>query len=107
MRSIVAIVALLTFTLPAAADAIDGDWCSPEGLHLTIDGREITTPGKITIQGNYTRHEFAYTAPDGDPDAGSQVYLSLLNDDEMNYYHPGKDGALGEPVVWRRCKPVS
>jgi hypothetical protein len=107
LRMIAAVAVLMIFTLPVAADAIDGDWCSPEGQHLSINGPEITTPAKITMQGNYHRHEFTYVAPKGDADSGSQVYLRLLSDDEMNFYHASNDGTSGDPVIWRRCKPVS
>jgi len=101
-------VAAFAFVLagPAVADAIDGDWCSGKGLHLTIRGPEITTPSGVTLKGNYHRHEFSYTAPPGDADAGTQIDLRLLSEEFMNLYRL-KDGTPGEPELWRRCKVVA
>jgi hypothetical protein len=91
---------------PAVADAIDGDWCGGKGLHLSIKGPEITTPSGVTLKGNYHRHEFAYTAPPGDADAGRQISLKLLSEEFMNLYRL-KDGKPGEPELWRRCEVIS
>ena len=101
-------VAAFVFVLarPAVADAIDGDWCGEKGLHLTIKGPEITTPSGLTLKGNYHRHEFSYTAPPGDAEPGMQIYLKLLSEDFMNFYHV-KDGKPGEPELWRRCQVTS
>ena len=101
-------VAAFVFVLanPAVADAIDGDWCGQTGLHLTIKGPEITTPSGVTLQGNYHRHRFSYTAPPGDADAGVQFDLRLLSEDFMNLYRL-KDGRPGEPELWRRCKVIA
>ena len=93
-------------SLPAHADAIDGDWCSSGSKHLTIKGPQITTPAGATLQGNYRRHQFAYVAPAGDPDAGVQIYLELQSEHEMNFYRT-KDNQLGEPELWRRCEVTS
>ncbi len=107
LKGILTAAFLMAIAIPARADAIDGDWCSPEGKHLTIKGPEITTPDKITLRGNYRRHEFYYVEPEGGADAGTQVYLNLLNDEEMNFQRTSKDGKLDELVIWRRCKVVS
>ena len=40
------------------ADAIDGDWCSTDGLRMSIHAEKITTPGGKQIEGNYSRHAF-------------------------------------------------
>ena len=53
---------------PAFADAIDGEWCSPRGQNLLIEGQKIRIPSGATIEGTYQRHEFAYEAPAGDPE---------------------------------------
>jgi hypothetical protein len=109
MLRILAITAAFLSALAshACADAIDGDWCSPEGLRLSIKGPEITTPDNTTIQGNYKRHEFSYVSPADDTDAGSRIYMNLISEEEMNLYHVGKDDMLDQPVTWRRCKVVS
>ncbi len=87
----------------ALADRIDGDWCSASGKHLTIKGPEITTPYGVTMQGQYGRHEFVYIAPEGDPDAKTQIYLQLLSEEEMNFYRI-TNNQPGEPELWRRCE---
>lgn len=91
---------LLAFaTLPARADRIDGHWCSPNGLRLTIAGPNITTPGGARIGGEYDRHGFAYTAPTGEPAAGSRVTMVLMGEDTVRVQAPGLD------PVWHRCGP--
>ena len=59
---------------PASADAIDGQWCSPAGKNMKIDGPSITTPGGTKMQGDYDRHSFAYVIPPKEPGAGTKVY---------------------------------
>ena len=101
-------VAAFVFVLaePAVADAIDGDWCGAKGLRLSIRGPEITTPSGVTLRGDYHRHQFSYTAPPGDADAGVQIDLRLLSEEWMNLYRL-KDGKPGEPELWRRCKVIA
>ena len=40
----------------ARADAIDGNWCGPDGRTLTIEGPRITTPGGTAMRGDHDRH---------------------------------------------------
>jgi hypothetical protein len=92
-------LATLTAT-PARADAIDGDWCSPDGRHVEIHGPRIITPAGNQLAGDYTRHSFAYVAPAGEKDAGVPVAMRLLNE-EMVQITP-RPGAPSE--TWLRCK---
>jgi len=94
------------FSTPALADRIDGNWCSKDGHQLSIMSSAIITPGGANLRGQYTRHEFSYVAPAGEPDAGTQIYLRLLGETAMNFYRL-KDGALGEPELWQRCEVTS
>jgi hypothetical protein len=87
---------------PARADSIDGTWCSPGGLVLSIEGREITTPGRHKIIGNYSRHAFAYVVPDGENPVGETVEMRLLNKDAMDVKAPNR-----EVETWRRCEIIS
>jgi hypothetical protein len=103
--ALVAFAAVLIAT-PALADRIDGDWCDAQGAHLSINGPEITLPSRVTLQGDYRRHTFAYVAPAGESDAGKQIYMQQLDDEHMNYYRV-KDGKAGEPELWRRCEITS
>ncbi len=92
--------AALMFPVSAAlADQIDGHWCFTDGRNLSIDGAKIVTPGGNRIEGNYTRHAFSYTVPDGEAGAGTITAMNQLNDLMM---HLRPDGA-SEPQLWRRC----
>ena len=88
----------------ARADAIDGAWCSPDGKHLTIEGRRIKTPGGANIEGNYSRHAFSYVVPDREPGSGSTIYMSLMNETTVQV----RDGTpVAQPIVWKRCENIT
>jgi hypothetical protein len=98
---------VLTLTLlaagvagPALADAIDGEWCSDDGRHLSIQGPSIVTPGGKHMEGAYTRHSFEYTIPPLEPDAGRQTTMRLLSETSVEVRVGAPESA---PVVWRRC----
>jgi hypothetical protein len=86
----------------ARADAIDGDWCRADGKRMTIRGSDIVTPGGNRIQGSYSRHYFSYVVPEGEPDAGGTVSITLLNE---YLAHARKGGADASVQEWRRCPP--
>lgn len=90
---------------PALADRIDGDWCNgPASLH--IDGPAIRTPSGKDMAGDYARHAFHYLAPAGDKDAGAEIFMRLMSEDEMQLMR--RMGTADGPVeLWQRCKPVS
>ena len=90
---------------PALADAIDGDWCSPNGArHLTIDGPRIVTPTGVRMEGSYTRHTFDYVAPAREPEAGKRIEMRLLGETAVQFRPDGETQAQ----VWRRCaRPIS
>ncbi len=97
-RVLAATLALLAVAaLPAAANSIDGHWCTEDGLRLTISGPSIVTPGGARMQGEYGRHDFAYTAPPGDPAGGARVVMRLRGENLMEVQAPGLD------PLWRRC----
>ena len=99
-------VLLGALLLPSAAraDSIDGDWCSPEGRHLTIRGQSIKTPGGASIMGNYSRHAFSYVVPDPEPGGGGTVFLSLMNETTVQV----RDGTpVALPVIWKRCENIT
>ena len=102
-KMLLACVAILIAT-PALADAIDGHWCSPDGRHLLIKGRAITTPGGTQLEGNYSRHAFSYVAPASDADAGATIRMQLAGETRV---YVRIDGAGGEPQLWRRCEEIS
>ncbi len=95
-----AMLALLLSPLPAAADAIDGDWCFSDGRRLSIDGPKIVTPGGRRMAGEYDRHGFTYTAPGGEAHAGSIISMAQQDEDTM-HLSPGAE----KSQVWRRCPP--
>ena len=83
------------------ADAIDGDWCSPDGMRMSIRGEKITTPGGKQIEGNYTRHAFDYVIPAGENGSGDVVNIVLRGE----YLALSRQGpAEGPPREWHRCK---
>jgi hypothetical protein len=83
------------------ADAIDGDWCSTDGMRMSISGEKITTPGGKHIQGNYSRHAFDYVVPDGENGSGDVVNIILRGE----YLALSRQGPLGGPLrEWHRCK---
>jgi hypothetical protein len=88
---------------PAAADAIDGNWCSPAGKTLSIRGPEVVTPGGNRISGDYDRHYFSYVIPDTEPGAGHTVRLTLLGETAVRIE---ADAARATPAeIWNRCGP--
>jgi hypothetical protein len=102
MKIIVSIALLATLLLAntAFADAIDGDWCLANGRHMSINGPEIVTPHGKRMQGNYDRHAFSYVAPSGEPAAGQEINMSLIDDDLLHVMTGAKSA---KPVEWRRC----
>ena len=95
-----AAVLLLAAPTTALADAIDGDWCSGDGKHMTIRGDDITTPGGKQIKGNYDRHAFDYVVPAGEPGSGESVNIVLRGE----YLAVSRQGAANAPLKeWRRC----
>jgi hypothetical protein len=83
------------------ADAIDGDWCSTDGMRMSISGEKITTPGGKQIQGNYSRHAFDYVIPAGESGSGDVVNIILRGE----YLALSRQGPVDGPLrEWHRCK---
>lgn len=103
LRLLVALttIGVLLQTGIGRADAIDGDWCSTDGMRMSISGEKITTPSGKRIQGNYSRHAFDYVVPEGE--AGSGEFVNVILQSE--YLAMSRQGpAGGPPREWRRCK---
>jgi hypothetical protein len=90
----------------ANADAIDGDWCDSNGKNFHIEGPNIRIPSGREITGDYERHGFRYVGPEGDPEAGQDIHMSLRSDDEL-YLWRRTEGVDGPVEDWRRCTVVS
>jgi len=102
---LVASLALVFTATPAFADAIDGNWCHPDGRRFTIRGPAIVTPGGNSLQGNYERHYFSYPVPAAEPHAGEIVFMTLMGE-YLVHLRVGKDPATAGPVEeWKRCAP--
>jgi hypothetical protein len=83
------------------ADAIDGDWCSTDGLRMSIRAEKITTPGGKQIEGNYSRHAFDYVVPAGENGSGEVVSIILRGE----YLALSRQGPAARPMrEWHRCK---
>ena len=96
-----AAIGMLLPTGAARADAIDGDWCSTDGMRMSIRGEQITTPGGKRIQGNYSRHAFDYVVPDGENGSGDVVNIILRGE----YLALSSQGPVKRPLrEWHRCK---
>jgi len=93
--------AMLLQTGVGRADAIDGDWCSTDGLRMSIRAEKITTSGGRQIDGNYSRHAFDYVIPAGESGAGEVVSIILRGE----YLALSRQGpADGPRREWHRCK---
>jgi hypothetical protein len=92
---------LLLQTGAGRADAIDGDWCSTDGLRMSIRAEKIITPGGRQIDGNYSRHAFDYVVPAGEDGPGQVVNIILRSE----YLAFSRQGPADAPMKeWRRCK---
>ena len=99
--SLAAVFALLA-PGAALADRIDGAWCAPDGTQrVTIDGPEITLGSGTVVTGQYTRHEFLYRVPEEAPDAGAEIYMRQLGEEDVDIYRD-----TDPPVRWHRCQAV-
>ena len=93
----------LSLTTPVLADAIDGNWCSPDGRKMAIDGPTIDTPGGNRITGNYDRHGFSYVVPNNEPQPGSTITMDLVDEDTI-HLRRGTIADAGTVEVWKRCE---
>lgn len=104
MRRIVLILSAAIFwAAPAHADQIDGGWCN-EGKRLFIDGPQIDIPSGKRITGDYTRHSFRYTGPEGDPETGQEIRMVQRSDELMLLY---RSTAPDNEERWHRCRVTS
>ncbi len=99
------ISACLCVSGPALADAIDGAWCKG-AQSLTITGPTIVTPSGAQLAGDYSRHGYRYVAPQTDPDAGSEVDMTLVQEDRVEVVRR-RQGTTTPAETWLRCKPIS
>ena len=97
---------LLLLPTAALADKIDGMWCNEAGGRVDIDGPKISLSGKPAFDGQYSRHEFLYTVPEGEDHAGDQIYMRLMGEENMTSFTM-KEGKGIEPVAWKRCAQTS
>ncbi len=88
--------------VPAMADSIDGIWCGTQGQRMEIRGNTLITPRGVTTQGDYSRHAFRYTVPQGEEGAGAQKYLRLRGETLVHEFPA--DNLNAEPVVWNKCE---
>ena len=101
MLILLAAAGVLLQTGAVRADAIDGDWCSTDGLRMSIQAEKITTPGGRQIEGNYSRHAFDYVVPPGENGSGENVNIILRGE----YLALSRQGSASGPMKeWHRCK---
>jgi len=97
---------LAAASLPASADAIDGHWCHEDGRRMSIEGSQFVTPGGTSIEGEYDRHAYSYTVPEGEPGAGMRITMDLAHDDLIHMFIPqrGPGPAPVRKESWQRCE---
>jgi len=97
---------VVVFAVSAAcADVIDGNWCYPDGRHFSIHGPAIVTNFGHSLQGDYSRHHFAYVIPKPEPRAGELVTMQLMNDTIYLSVGGAQTGEDQPTEVWHRCPP--
>lgn len=82
----------------AHADSIDGHWCSDAGKRIIIEGPAVTTPAGVRMQGNYSRHGFAFTMPANEADGGAAIDMVLQGEQRVSVRI-----GVAAPQLWRRC----
>ena len=93
--------AMLLQTGVGHADAIDGDWCSTDGMRMSIRGEKITIPSGKQIEGNYSRHAFDYVVPADENGSGDVVSIILRSE----YLALSRQGPVEAPLrEWHSCK---
>ena len=109
MKLILLALGMLTLSATAVlADQIDGNWCSPDGKSVSIDGPRVTTIGGASVTANYNRHHIDYVIPAGEPNEGASFQADQLNHNEIRVVIVGpSSGQIGEIEIWRPCKPIS
>jgi len=105
----VSMTAFMTFTVPAFADKIDGEWCKPNSTdRMIIDGSRVVTPEGTEVVGRYTRHTVEYDVPAGEHPVGGRIHAEQLDEDRIDVARIRK--VQQEPPahdIWRRCQDVS
>lgn len=102
-KCLTAAVGLVLSAAPALADSIDGNWCHNDGRRFTIRGPQIVTPGGVSMQGDYSRHNFSYTAPAQEQGAGGAIYMTLRGENLVQLRYG--DAASANAENWVRCSP--
>lgn len=99
------IIAAALAASPAYADAIDGAWCRGAQT-FTIAGPTITTPAGTQLVGDYSRHGYRYVVPAAEPEAGTQIDMTLVQEDRVDLVRRRQD-AVAPTETWLRCRPIS
>ncbi len=98
---------LAAFTLGVHADQINGDWCSPNGQVVSIDGAHVITPYGNQVSANHDRHHIDYQIPAGEPNAGDQFTADQLSDDKLSVkIIKDNASAKAKSEIWTSCKPT-
>lgn len=105
----IACLGALLLPTPALTAVMDGAWCAQDGRTMIIHGDDVTIPSGKQITGDLSAHAFSYVIPDGEPGAGADVSMSLLNQETLRVTRgvPPGTRAEPEPEIWHRCKPAA
>ena len=93
---------------PAHADQIDGQWCSPSGETMSIEGQNVVTPAGNKVTAKYARHRINYQIPAGERHAGGKIYADQIDDEHIRVTLIKKvQIEPGAHDTWTRCEFVS
>jgi len=95
-------VALLLPAGAARADSLDGRWCTFDGRRMSIEGPEVTVPGRGSMIGEYVRGALVYGMPGPEPGSMSRVFLTELDQERLEV---ATSGTAAKREIWHRCGP--
>lgn len=102
VRFAIMAIALVLLARPAAADPLDGRWCTFDGQRMSIDGQRIITPGGARMTGEYDHGSLVYGVRGYEPGTGFLVSLTPLDQESLRLVTNRRDV---KPEIWHRCGP--
>lgn len=93
---------------PAFAEGLDGQWCSPNGERITVEGSNVITPGGQQTTGAYNNGNFHFELPKPDRNAGAVIWMEPKSASTARVSTVSKYQSGPPPHgLWRRCDITS